>query len=250
MAFFEMNFYSNALGQQAQVNVILPDNINAGEYKTLWLLHGLSDNHTIWLRRTKIELYAAEHRLAVVMPNVDRSWYTNSPSGRNYFTYITEELPAICRSYFKNMSDKREDNIIAGLSMGGYGAIKAALTFPERYAYCAALSGAFDIVERGKGAGLTEWKSVFDYNMENSDVLSGSHHDVFALAKRNKEAGLKFPKLFLWCGTEDSLLSINREFDELLSNLEVEHTYNESEGDHSWKWWDMHIKNALDSFLK
>ena len=130
MAFFEMKYHSDALKIGVSVNVILPEKAktligmtangaSATTYKTLYLLHGLSDDHSIWMRRTSIERYASDYGIAVVMPSVGRSWYTDTPSGAKYLTFVTEELPRVCQSYFRGMSDKREDNMVAGLSMGG-----------------------------------------------------------------------------------------------------------------------------------
>ena len=132
MAFLELHYHSDALGIGVTVNVILPEkaktligmNAEGGDnYKTLYLFHGLSDDQSIWMRRTSIERYAADYGIAVVMPSVNRSWYTDTVYKAKYFTFVTEELPRVCRSYFRGMSDKREDTLVAGLSMGGYGAV-------------------------------------------------------------------------------------------------------------------------------
>ena len=128
MAFMEFHYYSKALDKAVTVNVILPERAKAdpaagipdGSYKTVYLFHGLSSDYSAWMRRTNIERYASEYNIAVVMPDVARSWYSNTQYGANYFTFVSEELPAVCRGYFKDMSDKREDNYVAGLSMGGY----------------------------------------------------------------------------------------------------------------------------------
>ncbi len=256
MAFLEFNYYSKALAKRVTVNVILPEvnkkveGIGLGdvaEYKTLYLFHGLSQNHTDWMRKSSIERYAEIYRIAVVMPNVDRSWYTDTAYGANYFTFVSEELPTVCRGYFKGMSDKRENNYVAGLSMGGYGALKVALTYPERFAGCASLSGALDITRKNRPLNMPEWKSIFDFNMESALELEGSKHDIYALARKNHDAGVEFPKMYIWCGTEDSpqLFKNNQDFHRLLDELEIEHYYEESEGDHSWKWWDLHIQDAL-----
>ena len=255
MAFLDMKFYSESLKRCVSVYVILPektktmigmDGVATESYKTLWLLHGLSDDHSIWLRRTSIERYAAERGIAVVMPCVDRSWYTDTAYGAKYFTFVTEELPRICRNYFRGMSAAREDNLIAGLSMGGYGAVKAALTYPERYAGCASLSGAMNIAYFSSNRDKEEWRSIFGYELEDAASLAGTKHDVFYLA----EQATSFPRIFIWCGTEDALISHNRDFRQKLTELGVEHEYRESEGNHSWKWWDEHIVSALDYLLK
>ena len=140
--FLEMSFQSKELKKMTKVNVILPDEREAaGEPCTvLWLFHGLHGDHTSWMRQSGIEKYAKEHRIAVVMPDADRSWYTDTAYGAKYLTFVACELPDVCRSFFRGMSDRREDTLIAGLSMGGYGAIKAALTYPERFGGAASLS--------------------------------------------------------------------------------------------------------------
>ncbi len=256
MAFLEFNYYSKALTKRVTVNVLLPEvgkkeeGIGIGDkdaYKTLYLFHGLSGNRTDWMRRSSIERYVEKYGIAVVMPEVDRSWYTDTAYGVNYFTFVAEELPSVCRGYFKGMSDKREDNFVAGLSMGGYGALKVALTYPEKFSGCVSLSGSLDITRKNSPINLPEFKSIFDFNMENPIELEGSKHDLYALVRKNHQQGIKFPKMYIWCGTEDrpGLLEGNQIFHALLNELNIEHFYKESEGDHSWQWWDLHIQDAL-----
>ena len=249
--FLEMNFRSTELNRQTQVYVLLPDDTeeNVAPCKTLWLLHGLSGDHTVWMRYTAIERYAKKHRLAVVMPNVDRSWYTDTAYDANYFSFVTKELPAVCFKAFRQMSQKREDNIVAGLSMGGYGAVKAALSYPEKYGSCISLSGSLDITRKGRPCNINEWRSIFGFDIESPLALEGSEHDLYALAAKTKAEGKAFPKLYMWCGTEDGLIHVNRSFDQLLTELGVAHQFETSEGDHSWKWWDLHIQGALEWIL-
>lgn len=258
MANLEFQFHSKALKKVTTVNVILPEVHKKAEgignpgtpYKTLYLLHGLSGDHTNWMRKTSIERYANDYGIAVVMPNVGRSWYTDTVYGEKYLTFVAEELPAVCRSYFKGMSDKREDNYVAGLSMGGYGAMKIALTYPDNYCGCASLSGALDITRKNRPRDLVEWRALFGYELKDFDELTGTEHDVYALVRKNHAAGIPFPKLFLWCGTEDDLIHNNHWMRDLLEELKIEHAYSESEGDHSWKWWDLHIQDALEFLFK
>ena len=142
LALLHVDFFSQALGFGTNMDVILPQRTRGqigmeGEadqrpYQTLYLLHGMSDDHTAWQRRTSIERYVAPLGLAVVMPAVQFSWYTDLPSGSRYWAYIHEELPAICREFFP-LSDRREDTFVAGLSMGGYGAMKIALADGEHF---------------------------------------------------------------------------------------------------------------------
>lgn len=255
MAFFEMHCRSHSLNLEVAVNVIIPDRPKTDEkggaketYKTLYLLHGLSDDHTVWMRRTAIERYAIERKIAVVMPAVGRSWYSDTAYGAKYFNFVAKELPELCRSYFKGMSDKREDNMVAGLSMGGYGAFKIGMTYPESFFACAALSGAFNVLNLGKH-NKDEWRGNWGYELNEPDDLKGSDSDLFALTEKCVKSGKALPKLYFWCGTEDFLLETNRKYKKHLDSLNVEYTYEESEGDHSWKWWDLHIQDALKNFL-
>ncbi|MDD4796271.1 MAG: alpha/beta hydrolase-fold protein, partial [Eubacteriales bacterium] len=150
MALMHVNFFSQTLGMCVAADVVLPQKANKqigmasairadGKHPVLWLLHGASDNHTVWGRRTSIERYAADYGLAVVMPNGHLSSYSNMAYGGKYFDYVSRELPAVMRSFFP-LSDKREDNFIAGLSMGGMGCMKIGLAFPENYAAIGCLS--------------------------------------------------------------------------------------------------------------
>ena len=247
--FFEMAMKSEELSRHVHVNVLIPKVEDGQEYKTLWLLHGLSCDYSSWMRKTSIERYAQKYGIAVVMPDGGRSWYTDTVCGENYFTFITKELPEVCHSCFKGMSDKREDNIIGGFSMGGYGAMKMALTYPEKYGACISLSGALDITRKGRPTNLSEWQRIFDYNMKTPDELEGTKHDLFALLRENVKEKRDLPKLYLWCGLEDTLIDINRTFCGELEAFGVEHTFEQSEGDHTWKWWDMHIKSGLENIL-
>lgn len=254
MAFAEFSYFSKALKTTVNVNVILPEVSHKEEtagkpaetYKTLYLYHGLGGDYREWMRETSIARYADAYKIAVVMPSAGRSWYTDTVREEAYFTYLTRELPEVCRGYFKGMSDKREDNFVGGLSMGGYGAMKAALYCPDAFCGCATLSGSLDITRRRvKPLSLMEWRAIFGYGLKDPLELEGTEHDLYAAAKRNREAGIPFPRIYMWAGTEDSQLKPNQDFHALLNDLGVEHLYQESEGDHSWKWWDLHIRDAL-----
>lgn len=164
MALIHCNFFSEVLDLSCSMEVILPEPKRSanGTYEkrrlspVLYLLHGLSDDHTIWQRRTSIEKYVNEMNLAVVMPAVDRSFYTDMWHGNRYWTYISEELPNVARFLFP-ISGAREDNFVAGLSMGGYSAMKLGLTYPDCFAAAASLSGALDVSQLIKGADKS-WK--------------------------------------------------------------------------------------------
>ena len=147
MAFLHCEIFSNTLDMATAVNVILPNEGDPDEAPVLMLLHGLSDNASGWSRYTAVEQYAREIGIAVIMPEVQRSFYTDMVCGLPYFTYISSELPAQCRRMF-GLSGRRERNYIAGLSMGGYGALKCALTFPDYYIGCGSFSGVADFRRR------------------------------------------------------------------------------------------------------
>ena len=144
MAFLRCEIASESLRMATAVDVILPDKGALSETKTLYLLHGLTDDRTGWTRYTAVERYARERGIAVVLPEVQRSFYTDMVYGLPYFTYVAEELPAVCRRMF-GLGAAREQNYIFGLSMGGYGAMKCALTYPDRYAGAASFSGVCEL---------------------------------------------------------------------------------------------------------
>ncbi len=244
MAFLSCDFSSQVLGTDTTISVVLPENTE-GKFKTLYLLHGLSDNHSDWMRRTSIERYACEKGIAVIMPDGGRSFYTDMKYGPKYYTYITEELPEICRRFF-NLSDRREDNFIAGLSMGGYGAFKIALKNPDKFVAAASLSGVLDIEKRVK---ITDWNSDMFLIMGENFDLSQSCENVMYLAKElDKKGGIK-PRLYQACGTEDFLYEDNITFKNMIETLRFDYKYEEGPGEHCWVFWDEYIKKAIEFFL-
>lgn len=249
MASFTMRFFSNQLHQQTTVNVIMPEDFSS-PVKTLWLLHGLSDDQNTWGDQTAIGRYASRYGIAVIMPCGDRSWYTDTAYGKNYFSFLTQELVAVCRSHFPHLSHKREDNMIAGNSMGGYGALKAAFTLPEQYGFCGSLSGSVDITRKNLSYNLEEWRSIFGFSLTSANQLEGSIHDLFALATKAKEEKKHLPALYLWCGTEDGLLPHNQQFSHHLTNLGIDHSFHLSRGHHTWECWDIQIQHLLDFWLQ
>ena len=253
MALMHVNFFSNVLGLSVQADVIIPQQ-TAGQigmegkaaetYPTLYLLHGMSDDQTIWQRRTSIERYAADLGIAVVMPTTHLGFYTDTQYGYRYWTYISKELPAICRSFFKGMSDKREDTFAAGLSMGGYGAFKLGLGASETFSAVASLSGGLDV--RNLGGRHSENRQLFEGIFGDLNKVAGSENDLFYLAEQLKASGKPLPKMYQWCGTEDFLYEENVKMRDHLRNLGYDLTYEESPGDHQWKYWDEKIQTVIN----
>ena len=252
-AFLEFNYFSKALKTPTTVNVLLPEiekkeegaGAPEGEFSTLYLFHGMSSDHTTWLRRTDVDLYCKHYGIAIVMPEVGNNWYTDTAYGKGFLSFVGEELPDVCARYFRGISTKKEKNLVAGNSMGGYGAVKAALTYPERFGACISLSGSLDVTRKGRSVDLENWRGIFGFDLTSPLDLEGTEHDLFSLAEKQTKSGVTLPDFYLWCGTEDGLIGINRSFDAHLNRLKVPHFYEESEGTHSWKWWDLHLDRAL-----
>lgn len=256
MARFEIEFYSDVLGMNMPMTVIVPQRTRGGigvdtaeidkTFPTLYLLHGLSDDHTTWARRSEVELWAEFSGMAVVMPTTHRAWYTNEAHGMKYETFVAEEVPKVCRSFFRGMSDRREDNFIAGISMGGYGALKLALKYPDRYSICIPFSGAYDMKWlKNDDPADTYFEDVFG----PVEKFDGSDNDVFHLAEKAKKDGVKTPKIWMWCGHDDFLIECNRRMAAHLENLGYDVTYTETEGNHGWIHWDPRVKDIFE-FIK
>lgn len=246
MALVQCRFYSEVLNLSTAMNVILPQppEIQPGRtYPVLYLLHGLSDDETIWQRRTSIERYVRYINLAVVMPAVQRSFYTDMVCGYRYWTFVSEELPVLARSFFP-LSAARKDTFVAGLSMGGYGAFKLALTYPDRYAAAASLSGALDLADLTR-VEHDDWLAEMEIIFGPLDRLVGSNNDLFHLARQAAAAPLR-PRLYQCCGTEDFLYQDNRRFKELAMSLGLDLTYEEGPGEHEWGYWDQQIQRVLN----
>ncbi len=255
MALMECSIFSESLGMCTNVNVILPQNTyrligmaGAGspvDCPVLYLLHGLSDDHSIWLRRTCIERYAAQFGIAVVMPNVHRSYYCDmEKTGLAYWKYVSEELPELLKGFFR-FSTKREDTFVAGLSMGGYGSFKLALNQPERFA----AAGCFSSVIRPwqfekKAPNLAkEVRAIFG---DDPEAVSGSINDIEYLAAEHVKNGTVLPEIYMACGTEDFLYQENTSYRDYLNKLGVSFTYHEEPGTHEWGFWDRQILTFLN----
>ncbi|MBN2452554.1 MAG: esterase family protein [Lentisphaeria bacterium] len=239
MAFAQMQWRSEVLGKQVGMAVILPD-VGVPPFPVFYLLHGLSDDYTIWHRRTRIEWYVRDLPLIVVMPDGFRGFYTDNAQGPDYATYMAVELPALVQRFLPARTD-RGGRCIGGLSMGGYGALRLALGYPERYVSANSHSGALLFGHRNpdpQDARAPEFLRITGPNP------AGSTHDLLTLARRCGERGM-LPALRIDCGTEDFLLPANREFLAFLKAEGIAHEYAEFPGAHTWDYWDTHVQEAL-----
>ncbi|SDX14669.1 alpha/beta hydrolase family protein [Paenibacillus sp. CF384] len=242
MAVIHMDFFSSVLGMTSTVSIVMPQDVQPGEkLPVLYMLHGLSDNENTWLRQTTLEYQLSKYRMCVVMPNVHRSFYSDMAHGAKYWTYVSEELPKIVKAMFP-ISDRREDTFAAGLSMGGYGAMKLALAHPDRYAAAASFSGALDIRAIENLFVGSEFTDIF------GDLADAKEHkdDLFHLANVAARSGKELPALYQCCGTEDFLYADNIRFLNHLKALGVELTYEEEPGLHEWGYWNMKLPRVLE----
>ena len=248
MALFHLVYFSDVLGVQTPVDVIIPEGKQgigvdtAGEENlpaVLYLLHGYSDDQTIWQRRTSVERYAASHNLAIIMPGVNHSFYCNEEYGERYWDFVSEELPRIMHRFFR-LSDKPEDTFVAGLSMGGYGAMKLALNQPERFGAAASFSGAVDIASTRQRHNHN-WKRI-----TGGKSIKGTENDLFHMLKVNGEAPHK-PRLYVSCGTADFLYGQHKKFIPALKKAGWDVTsYEEPDATHEWGFWDQEIRKFIE----
>ena len=251
MAHLRVDFFSESLSLSTSMTVLLPQRTTTqigmggarsdGPPPVLYLLHGLSDDDTTWLRRTSVERYVAPLGLAVVMPQVQRSFYVDQHYGGRYWTFLSQELPSLVASWFR-VSERREDTFVAGLSMGGYGALKWALRQPERFAAAASLSGAVDVAGLRTSRIRPEDPLLFD-RVFGDRSPAGSDDDLLALLRRADPAGL--PALHVSCGEQDELMDDNLRFTRACSAASVPVTTSFGPGGHDWAYWDTTVQDVL-----
>ena len=251
MAFLQIQFFSAALNVASTVNVILPEanqgigmgaSRDAALPKVLYLLHGYSDDHSIWMRRTSVERYAANHNLAVIMPAVNHSFYCNEVHGERYWDYVSEELPRTMHRFLR-LSDRPEDTFVAGLSMGGYGAMRLALTYPERFAAAASFSGAVDLNAEFDETRRERWERIFG---EGVTGIAGTEADNMHLMKIHADAPKK-PWLYVSCGTKDFLYGMHERFVPALKENGWDVTaYDKPDAVHEWGFWDKQSRTFIE----
>ncbi len=248
--------YSQTLQMDTGLTVVTPNQL-CETYNVVYLLHGLCGNHQSWLDYSMLASYAAFGDSVYIMPEVGRSFYCDMAYGSAYFTYVTEELPEICESLFR-ISAERENTAVMGASMGGYGALRCALTKPERYGKCAAFSSACLQLRSGLEAlrqnGLTpeqieafgiqllqDFRAIF-----GDDYTWSPELDVLELAKQVPK-GL-FPELYLSCGTMDAFYPEFKQFCAQLQELGLPFRAEEWLAQHDFPCFDRALRSAIERF--
>ncbi|MDR3123872.1 MAG: esterase family protein [Treponema sp.] len=255
------NFYSDVLRLYTGITIFVPDqHRDEGSYKVCYLLHGLHNDQNAWVDSTMLQVFARNYGTLFVMPAAGRSFYADMKHGYNYFAYISEELPEITKRVF-NISARREDTAIVGCSMGGYGALKAALSRPEQYGFCGAIAPAcLFINEHLEGlrknadywlrTGGPEAQSILtDFRASFGDELAYADSDEIIKLAEKAAARTVRPKIYAACGIEDNLRKENLRFNEHIEKLNLDYTYEEWAGGHDWYFFSDALKKALELWL-
>ena len=250
MASFNGTIYSRSLGMDTNLNIITPrgkltDNGNLP--RVAYLLHGLSDNAAAWLENANLRELCDKYNIAFVMPEVQRSFYTDMAFGLDYYTFISEELPETVSSLFK-FSEKREDTYIMGLSMGGYGALKIGMRNPGEFAGIGGFSSVCDVKEAIKDSDNVTFTEREKISVLGNDLNLKSDDDLYHIAEEFSKSGYE-TKIYLSCGNDDFLLDMNKDYEKHLSDMGIPHVFETWEGIHNWKFWRESLDRALETFF-
>ncbi len=245
-------FHSTSLNRDMKYRIVLPAgyDVSSQRYPVIYLLHGLAGSYVDWETRTRLDEVVASYPLIVVMPDAGDSWYTNSITNPQdkFEDYIAKDLIAQIDENYRTIQ-ARYARAIGGLSMGGYGAAKFALKYPQTWIFAASFSGALDITN-------PSFKIPFGekYNQQVLEIYgpAGSatreQNNIYALARKADPERLPF--LWIVCGTEDGLLGQNHQFIDLLAERKIPHFYAESAGAHTWEFWDEQLPSMLAAFMR
>ncbi len=237
---------SSLIDKEVSYRVLLPGNY-AGKnirYPVLYLLHGLFGSFENWSERTRLREYASEYQLIIVMPEGGDNWYIDRGSGEDHESYLIRELMPAVEKGFRTIAT-RSGRAIAGNSMGGYGAFKIALKYPEMFSFAASFSGAFDAPTLFEVSREGEWSEL---EPSLTKVFGGDR------SRLKTENGLKYlasrasrplPRFYFDCGLEDEFIMVNRGLAQVFTELGVRHEYNEFAGGHDWDYWDLRIESLL-----
>jgi S-formylglutathione hydrolase FrmB len=256
MAVFQIDFFSQSLRRKVPLAAVIPLDAPPefapnlpDTFRAVFLLHGYSGGHLDWLHSAPLNELATRHGLALIMPAGENSFYLNDETRcALYEDFICGEVPTFCRKIFP-LSPKAEDTTVAGLSMGGFGAIHSGLAHPEIFGNIIALSSALITEEvskmkEGQGNGIAPY-SYYHHVFGPPEKLLGSHNDPKALARKLAGKPEPLPKLYMACGSEDFLIEENRDFHRFLQDLRFKHEYVEGPGAHDWLFWNVYLPKAL-----
>jgi putative tributyrin esterase len=239
-----VRFQSKLVNTTLPYNVILPpdyDTARNTRYPVLYLLHGLTGHYSDWVSRTRIADYAAQYRIIVITPEGNDSWYVD-----NYETYILQELLPDVQQRYRTI-EARDGRAIAGLSMGGYGAIKFGLKSPQTFIFAASMSGAFGITRLGEPEVPASWReSLKLFGPVESETRRAN--DLFEIIEKLPAGRVQsLPYFYFDCGTEDSplIFPYNRQLAQLMFDRKIPHEYRQMPGGHSWIYWDRQVQEVL-----
>jgi S-formylglutathione hydrolase FrmB len=252
MAWFQVSFYSECLSRSVPLNVLIPaDNgrlaasAREGNYRTLYLLHGYSGNCTDWLLNGQVNEISRQYQLAVVMPSGNNGDYVDQPkSGILGSTFVSRELVDFTRKLFP-LSDRREDTILAGFSMGGYGALYNAMKRYDVFGHAIALSASFmPPIPKGDAE-----RAYFEALHGDVATVTETDRNLKLTAKTLLASGRVLPDLYIACGYNDVFVPKSRDYSAYLTEIGFEHTYEEGPGTHDWSFWNAYLRRGLDHVL-
>lgn len=235
------------------LTVYVPNMFRLGRpYRVAYLFHGLGSGSGSWCDYTMLATHANDYDAVIVMPEVHRSFYTDMKFGQNFFKYVSDELPRIVQSVF-NISAKREDTVVMGASMGGYGALKCALTFPEQYSACCSIAAVMFFAkkyfsETNISAAQAKFgmRSVNDFQAAFGPELElDMSIDISELVRKTANAAER-PRILSICGTKDPYLKENQQFRDYMADFPYDFTYLEQEGGHDWYLFDSALRQGLE----
>jgi S-formylglutathione hydrolase FrmB len=250
------NLHSKLLARDVSYRVVLPvqyDSKGSERFPVIYLLHGLDGHFNNWTDKTKLAEYASGYNFIIVTPEGGDGWYTDSATNPNerFETYITQEFILEIEKKFRT-KPSRYSRAIAGLSMGGYGAIKFGLKYPEIFSLVGSLSGALDVPMRGHDSKFLRPSIISVFGEPESQTRKDN--DIFRIVHEVDAAKIKsLPFIYFACGTEDWLFKPNRDFADLLQTRKIPHEFRELPGIHDWNFWNGQIKEFLrlsEKFLK
>ena len=254
MSLASFYFYSDVLHSSQKVSIALPEpktmlEEDKSEMEVLYLLHGAQGSEHSWVSASNVEryLYESERNMAIVIPTMKTNYYTDHKIGDKYYTYIAKELPKIIETYF-NVTFKREKTYVAGLSMGGFGAMKVVLNNPEKFCFGATFSGALNIGERIRTGIRPERR--YDMIFGSYEDFIGSESDLYYLLKKNVEENKPLPRLYISCGTADGLLQDSIDFYNEAKKLVYDcKLHKEKMLGHGWRFWDLEVEKLLRTLI-